>query len=105
MQTIANDRSGTALITLQKGGEIAGVTAFKEGNKIVLEDPSKHFGEVIPNVLGHTPEGDITYGMTLFPVPKNPVEGQNYGTSKNVEVHVWNEQTDEATNGHDQPWL
>ena len=95
VQTIANDRGGTALITLQKGGEnIPEVLAVKQGNKIVLEDPSKHFGENLPNTLGLQAEGDTTYGTTMYPVPKQPIEGQTYGTGKNIGVHVWNEQSD-----------
>jgi RHS repeat-associated protein len=95
VQTIANDRGGTAMITLQRGGvNIPEVIAVKDGNKIVLEDPSKHFGETLLNTLGPQTEGDTRYGMTMFPIPKHPIERQIYGTSKNIEVYVWNEQSD-----------
>ena len=95
VQTIANDRGGTALLMLEKGGQkIPELTAFREGNKIVLEDPSKHFGEDVSGSMGPQKEGDITYGQTLYPAPKDPVAGRSYSTSKYIEVHVWNEQSD-----------
>ncbi|HZJ43897.1 MAG TPA: RHS repeat-associated core domain-containing protein [Pyrinomonadaceae bacterium] len=96
VQTIANDRSGTAMVSLEKGGvKITELTAFREGGKIVLEDASEHFkGEVTPFTLGPQPDDTPTYGRTLFPVPTNPEVGQSYGGSKNIEVHVWNEQSD-----------
>lgn len=92
VQSIANDRSGTALMFLDATGtKIGSLIGVQEGSKVVAKDANEVLGEDVSTVMGPISENSQP-GLTLFPAPANPRVGAGYGKSKYIEVHVWKDQ-------------